>query len=121
MATHAIFAEKGRGPVDACKAKRTGCLSVKEIPRLTTDKTTGYSPATRAAQHTQKLTARAGAWVPPGMAYGALDDQVSLGDAHQVDEPDRIDTEPASDTEAEPVPGFLTADSPPVDAEASQA
>ncbi len=30
MATYTIFAEKGRGPVDACQTARTGCLSVKE-------------------------------------------------------------------------------------------
>src|SRR3546814_515980 len=57
--------------------------------------------------------ARAGTWLPPGMAYGVADDALSPADADTVDVPDRLDDEP--DTEAERVPAFLTADTSPPD------
>jgi ParB family chromosome partitioning protein len=67
-----------------------------------------------------ETSARAGAWVPPGMAYGASDDEDSPAHPGSVDEADRIDAEPGSDTPAGTVPAFLTADSPPGGADASQ-
>jgi ParB family chromosome partitioning protein len=68
-----------------------------------------------------ETAARAGAWVPPGMAYGVSDDALSPADADTVGAPDRLDAEPDTGTEAETVPAFLTADTSPADAEASQA
>jgi ParB family transcriptional regulator, chromosome partitioning protein len=67
-----------------------------------------------------ETSARAGAWVPPGMAYGASDDEEAPAHPSSVDEADRIDAEPGSDTRAETVPAFLTADSPPGNAKACQ-
>lgn len=66
-----------------------------------------------------ETSARAGAWVPPGVAYGASQDEELTADANDADEPEKIDADPDSDTET--VPAFLTADSSPVDAEASEA
>ena len=63
----------------------------------------------------------AGAWLPPGMAYGAPDDALSPADADTVNTPDWTDTEAGLNTDAPAVPTFLTTDSPPVDLEASQA
>lgn len=68
-----------------------------------------------------ETAARAGAWVPPGMAYGASDDALSPGGASDVEAPDANDGESGSDTEAETVPDFLTAETPSADAEASRA
>jgi ParB family chromosome partitioning protein len=67
-----------------------------------------------------ETAARAGAWVPPGMAYGGSPDESSPAPAGSVDDAERIDGEPNSDTPAGTVPAFLTADSPPGDAEACQ-
>jgi len=66
-----------------------------------------------------ETSARAGAWIPTGIAYGAVHDEESPKDADDVDEPDRSDADPGSDTET--VPAFLTADSSPANAEASEA
>lgn len=68
-----------------------------------------------------EAAARAGAWVPPGMACGVSDDALSPADADTVDTPDRLDDEPDSDTEAETVPAFLTAGTQPADVDASPA
>jgi ParB family chromosome partitioning protein len=68
-----------------------------------------------------ETSARAGAWVPPGMAYGLSSHELSPAPEGSVDDADRIDGEPGSDTAAEKVPAFLTADSSPTDAEARQA
>ena len=68
-----------------------------------------------------ETAARAGAWVPPGMAYGASDDALSPADADTLDAPDRLDDEPDTDTVAETVPAFLTEDTQPAEAEASRA
>jgi ParB family transcriptional regulator, chromosome partitioning protein len=66
-------------------------------------------------------SARAGAWIPPGMPYGAVPDELSSANTNDVDEPDRINLEPRSHTEAETVPAFLTSDSPAANVEAPQA
>lgn len=68
-----------------------------------------------------ETAARAGAWVPSGMAYGVSDDALSPADADTVAAPDRLNETPDTDTEAETVPAFLTADTQPADAEASRA
>lgn len=68
-----------------------------------------------------ETAARAGAWIPPGMAYGASRDDPPPADTSNVDEPDRIDSEPGSASAAEMVPAFLTADSEPADTEVPQA
>ncbi|MGF1611293.1 MAG: ParB/RepB/Spo0J family partition protein [Kiloniellales bacterium] len=68
-----------------------------------------------------ETAARASAWVPPGMAYGVSHDALSPADADTVDAPDRPDDEPDTDTEAETVPAFLTADTQPADVDASRA
>jgi ParB family transcriptional regulator, chromosome partitioning protein len=65
-----------------------------------------------------ETSARAGAWVPPGMAYGGSPDESSPAPTGPVDDA-RNDAELGSDTQAETVPAFLTADSPTGDAEAS--
>jgi ParB family chromosome partitioning protein len=68
-----------------------------------------------------ETSARAGAWVPPGMAYGVSPDELSPSRAGPAHDADRIDAEPGSDTQAETVPAFLAADSASVDAGACQA
>ena len=68
-----------------------------------------------------QTSARAAAWVPPGMTYGESHDEPSSADASHVDDPDPIDTGAGSDTRAKVVPAFLTADTQPADAEASRA
>lgn len=67
-----------------------------------------------------ETSARAATWVPPGMAYGASHDEPSSANASHVDDPDPTDTGVGSDTRAEAVPAFLTADTQAVDAEASR-
>src|SRR3546814_4581657 len=43
-----------------------------------------------------ETAARTGAWVPPGMAYGASHDDLPPADANNVDGPDRVDVDPGS-------------------------
>jgi ParB family chromosome partitioning protein len=67
-----------------------------------------------------ETSARAGAWVPPGMAYGVSPNESEPApDGLEVDAA-QIGAEPGSDVQVETVPAFLTADSLPPDAEASQ-
>jgi ParB family chromosome partitioning protein len=68
-----------------------------------------------------ETSARAGAWVPPGMAYGRSPDESSPAPTGSVDDSERGDAESGSATPAGTVPAFLTADSPPGDADACQA
>ena len=68
-----------------------------------------------------ETAARAGAWVPPGMAYGASDDEPSSADASPAHEPDRVDTEASSEADIEAAPAFLTTNSPLSVTEVSQA
>jgi ParB family chromosome partitioning protein len=66
-----------------------------------------------------ETAARAGAWVPPGMAYDASADMPLPADANGVDGRDANNGESSSDAEAEMVPAFLTADPQSADAEVS--